>query len=473
MPDRPNIVLVMTDSQGWNALGECGEGFADTPNLDALADEGVCFDRNYTNAVPCTPARSALFSGRYPHAAGAWSNNLRLYKGVETMGHYLREAGYRTGYVGKWHLDGDYFGTGDPAPGYDPEYWYDGQNYRDEIDEDLWEFYRAGMDTRVSENPIDEIHERDITRRDTWGGRITDRALEFIDDASDDDRPFFLVVSYDEPHEPSLCPPPFCDAYRDERYPLPDNYEEDPDQKPERIRETANEYVDGEAWMNSLGDAAEEGGICRPLYFGCVSFVDDEIGRVADAVDERAPDSVFAFTSDHGHYLGAHGLDLKHMGMYDEVTRMPLIVRGPSLPEGERSEALTSHVDLLPTFLEFAGADPPDELHGESFVETARDPDVDHREHALVEYHSYGVGDLYPVRAVVSDDGYKLVVNLFDSDELYDLDDEPLEVDNLIDDGDHAAVRRDLHDAMLATMDDTGDAFDCREWAQRPWRGDD
>ncbi|WP_276256575.1 sulfatase-like hydrolase/transferase [Halomontanus rarus] len=472
MADQPNIVLFVTDSQGWNALGECGEGVANTPNIDALAEEGVRFDNTYATAVPCTPSRAGLFSGQYCHASGAWTNNLRLYKGVKTMGHHLRREGYRTAYIGKWHLDGDYFGTGEAAPGYDPEFWYDGKDYREDIGEDLWEWYRSGMDTRVAENDIDEIYERDITREDTWAGNITNRVLDFLDAV--DDEPFFLVVSYDEPHEPSLCPPPYCDMYRDEEYPLPDNYESVADlkanDKTERQRELAERYTRGDVLINSLEHAEEEGGLYRPLYFGCSTFVDDEIGRVVDAVDKRFPETVITFTSDHGHYLGAHGIDLKHFPMYDEVTRVPLIVRGPGFAEGAVSTSLTSLIDLLPTYLDVAGADPPADLHGQSFLPTSRDPDRPHRDHALVEYHSYGGGDFYPVRCLVSDDGYKLVVNLLDTDELYDLDESPREVTNRIAD-DGLSERRDaLHDQLLETMAETNDAFHGDDWADRPWQ---
>jgi uncharacterized sulfatase len=479
MPDRPDIVLVTTDSQGWNAMGACGEGegFVETPRLDALADDGVCFENAYVTAPVCGPSRTGLYTGQYPHAVGAWTNGLGIEAGVETAGEHLRRAGYRTAYVGKWHLDGDYFGDGEAAPGYEPEYWYDGADYRADVGEAFWVWYRSGMNSRVAESDIDGIHERGITREDTWAGRITDRALAFLDDAAGDDRPFFLAVNYDEPHEPATCPPPYCDRYRDRRYPLPDNHETPGDVdaagKPERQRAFAEAYAEGNAFMDSLSDAERDGGISRPLYFGCVEFVDSEIGRVLDATPD---DAVTAFTSDHGHYLGAHGLDLKHFALYDEVTNVPLIVRGPSLPAGANTDALVSHVDLLPTVLDIAGADDPD-LHGRSFLPAARDPSRSHRDVALVEHNGYGQaradGDgLYPVRALVSAEGYKLVCNLLETDEFYDLDADPGELDNRIDDPDPhlTAVRDRLHDRLLATMADTGDAFHGQAWADRAWR---
>jgi uncharacterized sulfatase len=477
MPDPPNVVLVTTDSLGWNAVSALEDGFVDTPALAGLADDGVAFTRAYAAAPVCGPSRAGLYTGQYPHAAGAWTNGLALYDGVRTIGERLRDLGYRTAYVGKWHLDGDYMGDGEAAPGYEPEYWYDARNYREDVGEDLWEWYRSGMDTRVSENDVEGIHERGITREDTWAGNVTDAALAFLEDARADDRPYFLAVNYDEPHEPSLCPPPFCDRYRGERYPLPDNYERPADLdahgKPSRQRAFADAYARGECFMDSIRDAPAEGGIARPLYFGCVEFVDDEIGRVLDAVDPA--EGLVGFTADHGHYLGAHGLDLKHFALYEEVTNVPLLLRGPSLPAGAVSDALVSHVDVLPTVVDAADGDPPADCHGGSFLDVARDPSREHREVALLEHNGYGQGradgdGFYPVRGLVSADGYKLCLNLLETDELYDLGDDPGEVHNRIGREAVADRRDDLHDRLLAEMAATDDAFHGQAWADRAWR---
>jgi uncharacterized sulfatase len=477
MPPRPNVLLVTTDSQGWNAVGLDDDGFVETPNLSRLADAGVRFDRAYATSPVCGPSRAGIYTGQYAHASGAWTNGLPLHADVPTAGERLRELGYRTAYVGKWHLDGDYFGDGRAAPGYESEYWYDAQNYREDVGEEFWEWYRSGMETRVSENDVDAIHDRGVTREDTWAGSVTDRALAFLADARDDDRPFFLAVNYDEPHEPSLCPPPYCDRYRGDRYPLPDNHESPAELaahgKPARQRAFARAYAEGDCFMNSLADAVAAGGISRPLYFGCVEFVDDEIGRLVDAVDPD--DTLVAATADHGHYLGAHGLDLKHFAMYDEVINVPLVVRGPSVPAGETADALVSLVDLLPTVLDAAGEADPDGCHGTSFLDVARDPSRDHRDVAMVEHNGYGRGrtdgdGLYPVRCLVAADGTKLCLNLLDRDELYDRDADPGECHNRIDDPARTDGRDALHDRLLAEMSATDDPFHGRAWMDRAWR---
>lgn len=459
--NRPNILLIITDSQGSNILGECGAGYISTPNIDALAASGTSFTRAYNTCPLCTPARAGLFSGLYPHNAGAWSNDLPFGTDVASLGTHFRRLGYETAYIGKWHLDGtDYFGTGVCPDGWNPRYWYDGRNYLEDLTEEERALWRSGLRT------TELIHQHGITREWTWAGRVTDKARSFIDNQriNSPEKPWLLVVSYDEPHGPSVCPPPFCDMYEDFVYPLPSNAADTLEDKPAHHQE----------WAKTFSIPTD--GLRQKLYFGSSSFVDDEIGRViGSARDTGEDDTVVIYTTDHGHYMGAHGLEGKGPALYEEVVRVPFIVSGPGVATGVESESLMSHVDVLPTLLDLAGADVPDILDGVSQAEVFGDPTRVARTEAYTEFHRFSVTHdswfgFIPVRCIVSD-RYKLTINLDYGDELYDLKNDPGEMKNLIDDPNINDVRDDLHQRLLSMMNASRDPFRGPLWADRGWSG--
>lgn len=483
--ERPNVVLVLTDTQGLNAVGEvggAGRNVIDTPTLDQLADEGVSCGSMYAGSPVCGPSRACLFTGMYPHRAGCWTNAVPLYQGVQTMGTYFADAGYRTAYVGKWHLDGDYMGDGEAPEPYEQEYWYDGQNYREEMGDEFYDWWwsEGMLENHNAEHSLDALRDRGITREDTWAGRIVDRARAFIDDV-EDDQPYFLVVSIDEPHEPSLCPPEYAERYVDDPPSLPDNYESLSElaDKPDHHRRRAEEFRNGEFFIDSISNP-ETGVIDRPTYFSCAEFADAEIGRLIEAVDAHAEtDTVVTFTSDHGHHLGAHGLDSKWATAYDETVNVPFIVRYPAeLPSGVLRDSVASHVDLLPTLLDLADATEPGSLDidGRS-MRPLLESGQSYREAALIQYHAFsarnvgadGLG-LFPMRTLVEDE-HKLVVNLFETDELYDRVADPGEVTNRIEDPEYGDARDRMFSTIIERMDATVDPFDGRVWADRHWAG--
>lgn len=455
---QPNIVLILTDTQAANVVGCYGHPELRTPHIDRLAAGGIRFERAYTTCPVCTPARAGLFTGIYPHTSGAWTNNLPLGTNILTMGQRFQDGGYRTGYIGKWHLDGhDYFGTGLCPPGWEPEYWYDGRNYLDELTEDeirLWRYRLNSYETLVA---------HDIRPEFTWAHRVSERAIHFLE--SRDKRPFLLVVSYDEPHHPFTCPPEYVEPFLEYDYPLGPAAYDTLDDKPAHQRE----------WAAVSGVSHRDGTVRAPLYFGCNSFVDAEIGRVIDAVHAlTSEDTIIVFTSDHGDMLGAHQLTGKGAAMYDEITRIPLIVESPErFGAGMVCSDTVSHIDLLPTFLEWAGLPIPPILEGESVAPLLRRERAPER-CAFIEFNRYEIehdsfGGFQPVRCVV-DKRYKLVINLMTSDELYDLQDDPAEVRNLIEDPARAPIRDRLHDRLLAWMYEKRDPFRGYYWERRPWR---
>ncbi len=455
---RPNFVLIMTDTQGANVIGTYGHPELHTPGIDRLAQRGVKFTRAYTTCPLCTPARAAIFTGIYSHTAGAWTNNLPLGDNIKTMGQRFRDNGYHTAYVGKWHLDGhDYFGTGICPDGWDDDYWYDGRRYLEELTDKEIALWRTGL------NSIAALKEHDIRAGFTWAHRVSERAIDFL--RRHGDREFVLVVSYDEPHHPFTCPPEYAGRFADYWYPLGPAADDTLEDKPEHHRE----------WAASHRQRPRDGRVRHPLYFGCNSFVDHEIGRVIEAVYELAPENTYViFTSDHGDMLGAHGLWGKGPAMYEEITHMPLIWAGPGLEAGAVNDTLVSHVDLLPTMLELAGLERPPILEGESLVSLLhgeQDPD----RQVVIEFQRYEIehdswGGFIPIRSIVRG-ACKLVINLLQSDELYDLSQDPGEVHNLIADPDYAAIRDELHDRLLDWMYDKRDPFRGPCWERRPWRG--
>lgn len=461
--DRMNrqVILIMTDTTRKDMLGCYGNKQMKTPNLDRLAEEGIRYENAYSCQPVCGPARSAIFTGTFPHTNGMVTNCVPLGANVKTVGQRLTDHGFHCGYIGKWHLDGgDYFGLGRCPEGWDSEYWYDMRCYLEELTEE----------ERVKSRNSDTAFSPDMKEEFTYAHRCSDRALDFLEKHQGED--FFLTVSYDEPHGPCLCPAPYNTMYSGFQFEDNPNFQDDLTKKPLMQQLWAGDAID---------KPAEE--INRPsrqlaLFLGCNSFVDYEIGRVLDKIRETAPEAMVIFTSDHGDMLGNHRLQMKNATAYKEVANIPLLVKAPGRG-GARGETVTypaSHIDLVPTILDYMGVPLPKLLEGKSMLPQICDPairinDVVYTEFTRYEVDHDGFGGLQMMRAAITD-RYKLVVNLLDTDELYDMERDPWEVENRIWDEDYAPVRKELHDRLLEHMNETRDLYRGYQWAARPWRKD-
>lgn len=454
---KKRVVLIMTDTTRKDMLGCYGDERMVTPHLDRLAREGIRYEHAYTCQPVCGPARSAIFTGTFPHTNGMVTNSIAMGDNVKTIGQRLTDHGFHCGYIGKWHLDGsDYFGNGRCPQGWEEEYWYDMRRYLDELSKE------DRIRSRKSETSFDP----DMTEEFTYAHRCSDRAIGFLDNHAEDD--FLLVVSYDEPHGPCLCPAPYNTMYEGFRFGDNPSFQDDLTKKPLMQRLWAGE---------AMNQSSEE--INRPsqklaLFLGCNTFVDYEIGRVLDKIEETVPDAMVIFTSDHGDMLGAHRLQMKNATAYKEVANILLIIKGGE--KGKTVEAPASHIDLAPTILDYMGVAIPRCLEGKSMMPQIRDVSVPINDQVFVEFTRYevdhdGFGGLQIMRAAVSD-RYKLVINLLDSDEFYDMKENPHEVHNLIEDPAYAKERDRLHDQLLEHMNETRDLYRGYQWAARPWRGD-
>ncbi|MCL2513916.1 MAG: sulfatase-like hydrolase/transferase, partial [Oscillospiraceae bacterium] len=352
---------------------------------------------------------------------------------------------------------GDYFGMGRCPGGWDGEYWYDMRNYLEELTEE--ERFKSRQSWIMETEGVDATF--------TYAHRCADRAEKFLKEHGEED--FLLCVSFDEPHGPSLCPEPYASMYKGYKFPKLPNVCDMLADKPEHQRVWAGNGIESDR------AALEMDGFAHLL--GCNSFVDSEIGRVLAAADRYADDAMIIYTSDHGDFMESHCLDGKGPATYDEIVRIPMIMRqkGVIEPGGVYNHPV-SHLDIAPTVLQNMGIGSPELLDGKNLSPVFSDPETRINEYVFTEFFRYetdhdGFGGFQPLRGVF-DGRHKLTVNLLSGDELYDLRNDPYEMKNLIMSPEHEKIRDGLHDVLLENMNKSRDPFRGYHWERRPWRTD-
>ncbi|MBI3697929.1 MAG: sulfatase [Acidobacteria bacterium] len=319
----PNILVLMPDQWRGMDLGCMGNRDVRTPHLDRLASEGVAFSNAVANCPVCTPARSILLTGRFAHSTGTPVNDVPLPDAEVTIAELLKPHGYRTGFIGKWHLEG-----GKRQPGFVPP----GPRRQGF---DYWAATICDHDYFRSHYFRDDPTPIPIERYDAL--EYADRAIEFL--SLDRRRPFCLYVAWGPPHNPYVAPPEFMRMY-------------DPAQLTMRPN-----WRDGV----QLGSRRDLAG-----YYAAMTCIDGEAGRILEALERNGQrqNTIVLVTSDHGDMLGSHGTYLKRKP-WEESIRVPGLLRYPARlrPRGT-SDLLFSHADVVPTLLGFCGLPKPGNLHG-------------------------------------------------------------------------------------------------------------
>jgi arylsulfatase A-like enzyme len=462
---RPNILLIVADQLRSDVVGSYGSEICRTPNLDQLASSGVRFETCISPTAICSPARASLLTGLYPHGHGILNNThesdaLRtdLATEIPTFSELLRDAGYRLGYVGKWHVGR----SGPRSRGFqdvasvhedvvtsmsEVDLEASDAQFRDPIYAayPLGRLLVAGVDPRA----VDQTE----TRADT------DAAIGLLSRYAEEEEPFCLRVDFEAPHHPYAPPEPYASLYDPAAIPPWPNFGEDLSRKPAvQSRLLEQRGVVGWTWR--------EWQIMVARYFAFVTFVDAEIGHVLDAVEHLglADTTVVFATADHGDMTGSHGGQFnKGPLLYDEVCRIPLVVRGPGVANGAVHRGPVGSLAIMPTLLEIAGASSPANLHVESLMPALGSPQSTRVGAAFAEYHGDEWG-LYSMRMIRTATA-KYVYSPHGSDELYDLQADPSEQRNLMGDDSGGGLLHDLRERLMTWMIQTQDPLAL--WAHR------
>ncbi len=335
---QPNIVLIQVDQLTALALSAYGNGLAKTPNIDRLAAEGVVFENAYCNFPLCAPSRFSMMSGKLASRIGAYDNGAELPSTIPTLAHYLRRLNYRTCLSGKMHFVG-----ADQLHG-----------YAERVTSDVYPAdFAWAADWEISEHRdtndpravrISGVSETSV--QIDYDEQVTERAVDWLNALADTrDQPFHLTVSFTHPHDPFVCQQQDWDVYEGVDIPLPAVPEPLTDDK-QTITSIAL------LGMSNANFTADEIRTARRGYYGSITYVDRKVGEVLSAL-ERHPNTIVAFTSDHGEMLGEHGLWMKR-SFLEPAARVPLIFHAPWLFGPGRLSEPVSLVDILPTFLGFA-----------------------------------------------------------------------------------------------------------------------
>lgn len=486
MERPPNILLITSDQQHWNTLGVINPKIS-TPNLDRLCREGTRFQRAYCPNPTCTPTRASIITGLYPSQHGAWTIGTKLPEDVPTLGDALQQHGYATTLIGKAHFQQLYTEPGvESLESYpilrDLDFWrgFDGPFYgfqhielaRNHADEaHAGQHYALWMEEKglanwrdYFQNPPGEPvkpgqkHSWNLPQEYHYSTWTAERTIADIEKHVAGGQPFFTWASFHDPHPPYLVSEPWASMYDPADMEPGTLLENEMELLPEHFRLTQQQKPDYSAWAETqwgnhgFHSHLTEDAMARrnmAVYYGMISFMDQQIGRILDCLDEQgiADNTLVVFTTDHGHFLGQHGLWHKGAFHYEDLLRLPFIVRYPGqVPAGATCDAMQSLVDLAPTFLSAAGATVPGLMQGVIQLDVWRGAQQCARTDAIVEFRHQPTA--VHLRTYITE-RYKLTLYRgHDYGELFDLETDPNERRNLWNDAGHAAIKSRLFEQL-------------------------
>ncbi|MFO7973729.1 MAG: sulfatase [Candidatus Hydrogenedentota bacterium] len=405
-------MFILTDDLRYDAISAFGNDYYQTPNLDALARKSAYFNNAFVTTSLCSPSRASILTGCYAHIHGVMNNSTALPSSLPTFAQLLQENGYETAFIGKWHMGGH---SDAPRPGFDHWVSFRGQgHYKD---------------------PALNVDGQTVKKTGYLTDILTDYAINFI--RKPHDRPFMLYLSHKAVHADFDTLDRFEGRFQGTSYPYPDSMadtEENYKGKPHWVKRQRNSWHGVDGIYNNTRDLDTVVRQTAETVLG----LDENMGRLTSALREEnlLDDTFLALTSDNGFMFGEHGL-IDKRAMYEPSIRVPLFVHCPALiPEPRRIEQMVLNIDFAPTFLEIGRAKVPESMQGRSFLGLLKDPEEHWREDFLYEYFWERAFPQTPTVLGVRTDRYKFMHyhGIWDRYELYDLENDPQEMNNLLGD---------------------------------------
>ncbi|MBT3192098.1 MAG: sulfatase-like hydrolase/transferase [Verrucomicrobia bacterium] len=483
--NKPNLLFIYTDEQAFNTLAAYGNSQIEMPNLNRLAEQSVVFNQAYVTQPVCTPSRSTLLTGLYPHANGCTENNVPLSLETPCLPEMLSDGNYRTAHFGKWHLGDELYAQ------HGFQEWVgveDGYTHRSSEGKDksiLSGYHHFLVDNGFTPRDGKKFGRDEAARLPEEYSKpafLAREASRFL--LENRNNPFVLYVNFLEPHMPYFGPRD--DQYDPKKMPLPHNFEaEFSDSQPLKTRVFAEAYREWghsgmplrtpEHWQRIIAN-----------YWGLCSLIDTHIGAILDTLEESglSDNTIVVFTSDHGDMMGSHRLIAKCV-MFEEAARVPLMIRLPGQKQGKHVSGPVSQIDVVPTLLDLMDHSIPQQLQGESLRELLETDNAISTRNAFIEWNGPNSGIVGEatdnfrlpsrlegvvscdelkeaitdsVRTVISPDGWKLNCSPLGEHELYDLNNDPGETVNIF--AENKEPARKLREEIVTWQQETGDTVE-------------
>ncbi len=447
---KPNILFLMCDQLQGKVLQ--GGSVCKTPNIDRVISKGINFTNAYTPNPVCSPARASLMTGLLPHNHGVVhvihtidEDQCCLRTGHPHFAQHLQKAGYRTGYFGKWHVER----SNDPAN-------FGWETTGDERIRQLSEQYGSNQNNgfiKAGYNLLPKGYKKSLLYGITnvqpekrGAGLITQAASEYLKEVMQGGQPWCCFVSTQQPHDPFICSKEYYDMYDLGDIQLAPSHHDELSNRPNLYRKAAR------PWQNMAEKEIKEAIAC---YYASITEIDTLFGRLIEQLGDEIDNTIIILTSDHGEALGAHGVFCKNIGAYEEIYNIPLIMHVPDKLQGFTSTAKVGSHDLCPTLLDLTSSEPISNPDSQSFAPIF--DDLANEKKYRTGYAEYEGTRVQFTQRVAWMDEWKYVFNGFDFDELYNLQDDPYEMNNRIDDPSCGEQLKKMVAFMWKKIEETGD----------------